>query len=38
MRHYGDICKMNGEEKKYLVYKLIFPNGKCYIGMTSKTV
>lgn len=26
------------DENRYLVYMLIFPNGKIYIGMTSKTV
>lgn len=28
---------MDGDFKRYLVYMLVFPNGKIYIGMTSKT-
>ena len=44
MRHLGDICKINGAEIEPVdvitakVYMYTFPDGKIYIGMTTKSL
>lgn len=44
MKHLGDITKINGAEIETVdvitakVYKYTFPDGKVYIGMTTKSL